>query len=108
MKGLCLVMDQMLITIVFSTKPQVVLKFVKDVTFDESNGSKEQIDPSFVEKEDLPCEAMKKLALGEVKPQERKEHEEEGGTRWICEIPAQSPKVLEKVWEVLDMSESSR
>src|SRR6266508_5085686 len=103
MKGLCLVMDQMLITIVFSTKPPVVLKFVKDVTFDESNGSQEQIDPSFVEKEDLPCEAIKKLALGEVKPQERKEHEEEGGTRWTCAIPAQSPEVS----EVLNMSGSS-
>src|SRR6266540_1806256 len=69
------------------------VEIVKDVTFDESNGSQEQIDPSFVEKEELPCEAIKKLALGEVKPQERKEHEEEGGTRWTCANPAQSPEV---------------
>ena len=55
------------------------VEIAKDVTFDEFNGSQEQFDPSFVEKEELPCEAIKKLALGEVKPQERKEHEEEGG-----------------------------
>src|SRR6266508_1480192 len=79
------------------------VEIAKDVTFDESNGSQEQIDPSFVEKEDLPCEAIKKLALGEVKPQERKEHEEEGGTRWTCAIPEQSPEVPEKVPEVPDI-----
>ena len=70
------------------------------MTFDQSNGSQEQFDPSFVEKEELPCEMIKKLALGEVKSQERKEHEEEGGTRWTCAIPAQSPKVPEKCSEV--------
>src|SRR5438128_2276186 len=81
------------------------VEIAKDVTFDESNGSQEQIDPSFVENEELPCEAIKKLALGEVKPQERKEHEEEGGTRWICAIPAQSPEVP-NIWpEVPDIPE---
>ena len=76
------------------------VEIAKDVTFDESNGSQEKIDPSFIEKEELPCEAIKKLALGEVKPQERKEHEEEGGTRWTCAIPAQSPEVPEKVPDI--------
>ncbi len=90
------------------------VEIAKDVTFDEFNGSQEQFDPSFVEKEELPCETIKKLALGEVKSQERKEHEEEGGTRWTCAIPAQSPEVPEKspevpekVPEVPDMSGSS-
>ena len=32
------------------------VEIAKDVTFDESNGSQEQIDPTFVEKEALPCE----------------------------------------------------
>src|SRR6266540_3085170 len=76
------------------------VEITKDVTFDESNGSPEQIDPSFAEKEELPCEVIKKLALGEVKPQERKKHEEEGGTRWTCAIPAKSPEVPEKSPEV--------
>src|SRR5207237_5487321 len=49
------------------------VKIAKDVIFDESNGSQEQIDPSFIENDELPCEVIKKLALGEVKPQERKE-----------------------------------
>ena len=42
-----------------------------DVTFDESNGSQvEQVDSSIVEKEDLPCEAIKQLAIGDIRPQE--------------------------------------
>src|SRR6266498_5004239 len=76
------------------------VEIAKDVTFDESNGSQEQIDPSFVEKEELPCEAIKKLAIGEVKPQEWKENEEKDGTRWTSAIPAQSPEVPEKSPEV--------
>src|SRR5438128_1312844 len=83
------------------------VEITKDVTFDESNGSQEQIDPSFVEKEELPCEAIKKLAIGEVKPQEWKEHEEEDGTRRTCETSAQSPEVPEKCPKVPDISGSS-
>src|SRR6266540_2513774 len=84
------------------------VEIVKDVTFDESNGSQEQIDPSFAEKEESPYEAIKKLAIGEVKPQERKEQEEEDGTKWPSAIPTHSPEVPEKWPEVQDMSESSR
>jgi hypothetical protein len=41
------------------------------VTFDETNGSQvEQVDLSVVGKEDPPCEAIKKLALGDIRPQE--------------------------------------
>src|SRR5438105_10338203 len=82
------------------------VEIAKDVTFDESNGSQEQINPSFVEKEESPYEAIKKLAIGEVKPQERKEQEEDDGTRWPNAIPAHSPKVLEKWPEVPDMFKS--
>ena len=42
-----------------------------DVTFDESNGSQvEQVDSSVVGKEDPPCEAIKQLAIGDIRPQE--------------------------------------
>ena len=42
-----------------------------DVTFDESNGSQlEQVDSSVVGKEDSPCEAIKQLAIGDIRPQE--------------------------------------
>src|SRR5438105_1722314 len=84
------------------------VEIAKDVTFDESNGSQEQIDPSFAEKEELPCDAFKKLAIGEVKPQEWKENEEKGGTRWTSAIPAQSPEVPEKSPKVPEKSGSSR
>jgi len=42
-----------------------------DVTFDESNGSQvEQVDSSVVGKEDPPCDAIKQLAIGDIRPQE--------------------------------------
>ena len=42
-----------------------------DVIFDESNGSQmEQVDSSVVGKEDPPCEVIKQLAIGDIRPQE--------------------------------------
>ena len=44
-----------------------------DMTFDESNGSQvEQVDSSIVGKEDPPCEAIKQLAISDIRPQEDK------------------------------------
>ena len=41
------------------------------MTFDESNGSQvEQVDLSVVGKDDPPCEAIKQLAIGDIRPQE--------------------------------------
>jgi len=41
-----------------------------DVTFDESDGFQvEQVDQSVVGKEDSPCEAIKQLAIGDIRPQ---------------------------------------
>ena len=40
-----------------------------DVTFDESNGSQvEQVDSSVVGKKDPPCEAIKQLTIGDIRP----------------------------------------
>src|SRR5438128_1564512 len=113
MKGLCLVMVQIDEGFMLGygsnshayrvfNKTSGCVEIAKDVTFDESNGSQEQIDPSLAENEELPCEAINKLALGEVKPQERKEHEEGDGTRWPNTFPAQSSEVPEKTLEVPD------
>ena len=42
-----------------------------DVTFDESNDSRvEQVDSSVVGNKDLPCEAIKQLAIGDIRPRE--------------------------------------
>ena len=39
--------------------------------FDESNGSQvEQVDSSVVEKEDPPCEVIKQIAIGDIRPEE--------------------------------------
>jgi hypothetical protein len=41
------------------------------VIFDESNGSQvEQVDSSVVGMEDLPCDAIKHFAIGDIRPQE--------------------------------------
>ena len=41
------------------------------MTFDESNGSQvKQVDSSVVGKEDPPCESIKQLAIGDIRPQE--------------------------------------
>jgi hypothetical protein len=41
------------------------------VTFDESNGSQvEQVDTSVVGDEEPPCEAIKQIAIGDIRPQE--------------------------------------
>ena len=81
------------------------VEIAKDVTFDESNGSQEQIDPSFVENEKSPCDAIKKLSIGEAKHQERKEQEEEDGTRWPNANPVGSPEVPEISPEVPNISD---
>jgi hypothetical protein len=40
-----------------------------DVTFDESNGFQvEQVDSSIIGKEDPPCDAIKQLAIGDIRP----------------------------------------
>ena len=49
-----------------------------DVTFDESNGSQiEQVDPSVVGIEEPPCEAIKEMAVGDIRPHEDKATEVE-------------------------------
>ena len=43
------------------------------MTFDKSNSSQvEQVDSSVVENEDPPCEAIKQLVIGDIRPQEDK------------------------------------
>jgi hypothetical protein len=47
-----------------------------DVTFDESNSSQvEQIELDVVGKEELPCEVIKQLAIGDVRPVEATEED---------------------------------
>jgi hypothetical protein len=46
------------------------------VTFDESNGSQGHISSDIAENENSPCEAIRKLAIGEVRPQEKDDDKE--------------------------------
>jgi transposase InsO family protein len=51
-----------------------------DVTFDESNGLQGHVSNDIAGNEEPPCEAIKKLAIGEVRPQEKNDEE---GTFWM-------------------------
>ena len=52
-------------------------KIMVDMTFDESNGSQvEQVDLDVVGKKEPPCEAIKHMAIGDVRPVEATEEED--------------------------------
>ena len=54
------------------------VKVTVDVTFDESNSSQvEQVDSSVVGKEDPLCEAIKQMAIGDIRPQEDRATDDE-------------------------------
>jgi hypothetical protein len=57
-----------------------LVEIAVDVTFDESNGSQGHVSGDAAGNEELPCKAIKKLAIGEVKPQEKDDDE---GMIWI-------------------------
>jgi hypothetical protein len=60
-----------------------------DVTFDESNDSQlEQVDSSVVEKEDPPCEAIKQMAIGDIRPQEDQATDDEDPQAVAAQISA--------------------
>ena len=63
-----------------------------DVIFDEFNGSQvEQVDSSVVGKEDPPCEAIKQLAIGDIRPQEEEVTEVEVPQVVVAPISADVP-----------------
>jgi hypothetical protein len=42
-----------------------------DAVFDETNGSqKEQVDLDLVDDEEAPCDALQRMAIGDVRPQD--------------------------------------
>jgi hypothetical protein len=52
-----------------------LVEIAVDMTFDEFNSSQGHISSDIVGNENLPCEAIKKLAIGEVRPQEKDDDE---------------------------------
>jgi hypothetical protein len=61
------------------------------LTFDESNGSQvEQVDLNVVGNEKPSCEAIKQLAIGDVRPVESQEKDEE---QHQASTPLEGPKV---------------
>jgi hypothetical protein len=63
-----------------------------DLTFDESNGSQvEQVDLNVVGNEKPSCEAIKQLTIGDVRPVETQEEDEE---QHQASTPLEGPKVI--------------
>ncbi|WVZ55414.1 hypothetical protein U9M48_006074 [Paspalum notatum var. saurae] len=52
-----------------------LVEIAVDVTFDETNGLQRYLDENVAGNEEPPCAAIKKLAIGEVKPQEKKDEQ---------------------------------
>jgi hypothetical protein len=57
-----------------------LVEIAVDVTFDETNGSQGHISSDVAGNERPPCEAIKKLAIGEVRPLEK---EDDDGRVWM-------------------------
>jgi hypothetical protein len=57
-----------------------LVKIAVDVIFNESNGSQGHMSSDIAGNENSPCEAIKKLTIGEVKPQEKGDDE---GRIWM-------------------------
>jgi hypothetical protein len=78
-----------------------LVEIAVDMTFDESNDSQGHISSDIARNENSPCEAIKKLAIGEVRPQEKDDDEGriwmtngviDGVQRWL--VISLSPKQL--------------
>jgi hypothetical protein len=57
-----------------------LVEIAVDVMFDESNGSQGHVSSEVAGNERPPCEAIKKLAIGEVKPLEK---DDDDGMVWM-------------------------
>jgi hypothetical protein len=72
------------------------LKIAVDVTFDETNGSQGHISSDVAGNEILPCEAIKKLAIGEVRPLEK---DDDDGRVWMTNgATVGGTKVVDDCW----------
>jgi hypothetical protein len=47
------------------------IKITCDAVFDETNGSqKEQVDLDLIDDKEAPCDALQRMAIGDVRPQD--------------------------------------
>jgi hypothetical protein len=75
MKGSCLAMIQTHTHVVFSTRTPIVLKSHVTV-FDETNDSQvKQYDLDVIDDEEAPCDALQRMVIGDVRPQDLTEHQ---------------------------------
>jgi hypothetical protein len=54
------------------------VKTTCDAVFDETNGSqKEQVDLDLIDDEEAPCDALQRMAIGDVRPQDPNDQPQE-------------------------------
>ena len=69
-----------------------IVEITRDITFDESNGSQvEQVNPSDVGDE-APCEAIRNMAIGEIRPQDPTQVQGDPSSPSQDEDPPQDPQ----------------
>ena len=75
-----------------------------DVTFDEFDDSqKEQVNESIVGNEESPCEAIKKLAIGEVKPIEAQNQDEDDEDQPAMRLAARDCNLFNSMYLLFQM-----
>jgi hypothetical protein len=70
-------------------KSSGLVEVSSDVVFDETNGSlREQVDLDDVDEDDVPMDAIRTMAIGDVRPQEHKEQDQPSSST-IVHAPTQ-------------------
>jgi hypothetical protein len=65
-------------------KSSGLVKVSSDVVFDETNGSpREQVDPNDVDEYDVPMDAIRTMAIGDVRPQEHQEQDQPSSSTMV-------------------------
>jgi hypothetical protein len=67
-----------------STNSSDLVEVSSDIVFDETNGSpREQVDLDDVAEDDVPTDAIRTMAIGDVRPQEHKEQDQPSSSMMV-------------------------
>jgi hypothetical protein len=65
-------------------KSSGLVEVSSDVVFDETNGSpREQVDLDDIDEDDVPTDAMRTMAIGDVRPQEQQEQDQPSSSTMV-------------------------
>jgi hypothetical protein len=70
---------------------------MSDAIFDETNGSqKEQVDPDLVDDDEAPCDALQRMSIGDVRPQDPNNQPQEPTQMTLLHLPKVLIKIIMK------------